>query len=460
MNLKSYNVKIKTILIVLGVVFSMNFNAQKRITAELKNHLVVPAITKESPRLWYTTERLAFLKDAYQNKTQPHIKAINKIISIARNALTIETKPYSGSNPDNFRSTATSDSRRAVCLALAYHITGDKAYQQKAAEIVLAWAKAMPGGPLSILERNTRFPNVGLDTYCGTSGLVLTYDLLVHNKTFNSDEKKNIDDWFLTLAKAHHEAIYRWSKSWKVVNRNYVESSDPKDLPYFGGQYFQNHVVESQLGLLEIGYALGDKQLVQYVLDSDKNPRDLKKMISGAIHIKGDSIYSVFKDTAVITKIGLQHKKDLSKRNWASIPPETGEMYDRYRTISGSGIGYSLHCLNLLLQAAELTMNNGIDFYHFNGKKGQNLLLPLVYYADFAITADCTIKSGYYVWSDIDQTKSLGEHMEIWELGAVRYPQKSELFNSVLTCKYYNRGEVGLYNVHNPLMSWLLAVGE
>ena len=119
-----------------------------------------------------------------------------------------------------------------------------------------------------------------------------------------------------------------------------------------------------------------------------------------------------------------------------------------------------MHCFNLLLQSAELARNNGIDFYHFTGKNGQNLLLPFQYYADFAKTADCTIKSGYYVWSDIDQTKSQGEHMELWELGVLRYPKNAELFKSVITCKYYKRGDVGLYNVHHPLMSWFLAVGE
>ena len=454
MNLK------KAIFITLAILLAANLPAKKLIVATLNEPLIVPAITNENPRLWYTTERLAFLRQAYQNKTQPHFKAINKVISIALNALKVEAKPYTGSVSNDFREAATADSRKAVCLALAYHITGDKAYQQKAAEILVAWAKAMPGGPLSILERNARFANVGLDTYSGTSGLVLTYDLLVHEKTFNANDKKLVADWFKELAKTHQEAIQRWSKSWKTVNGNYVESTNPKDLTYFGGQYFQNHVVESQLGLLEIGYALGDKQLVQYVLDNDKNPRDLKKLISGAILIKGDTNYFKFKDTAFVAKKGLQYKKDVSNLNWMAIPPETGEMYDRYRTIEGHGLGYALHCFNLLLQSAELARNNGIDFYQFTGKNGQNLLLPFMYYADFAKTADCTIKSGYYAWSNLDQSKSLDEHMELWELGAVRYPEKAELFKSVITCKYYKRGEVGLYNVHNPLMSWFLAVGE
>jgi hypothetical protein len=451
---------LKAIIISLTFCFAGNVPAKQFITATLNEPLIVPAITNENPRLWYTTERLAFLRNAYQNKTQPHFKAISKVISIAQNTLAVETKPYTGTNCVDFRVSGTADSRKAVSLALAYHITGNKAYQQKAAEIVVAWAKAMPGGPLSIIERNDQFPNIGLNTYCGTSGLVLTYDLLVHEKSFSAVDKKSVEDWLQELVKTHREAIYRWSKSWKTVNGKYVESTNPNDIGYFGGQYFQNHVVESQLGLLEIGYALGDKQLVQYVLDSDNNPRDLKKMISGAIHITGDKNYHIFTDTAFVAKKGREYKKDVSNLNWMTIPPETGEVYDRYRTIEGHGLGYALHCFNLLLQSAELARNNGIDFYQFKGKKGQNLLLPFMYYADFAKTADCTIKSGYYVWSDIDQTKSLGDHMELWELGAVRYPKNAEIFKSVITCKYYKRGDVGLYNVHNPLMSWFLAVGE
>lgn len=452
--------KLKNSISIILLLLAVNVNAQRKIIATLNEPLIVPAITNENPRLWYTTERLAFLREAYQNKTQPHLKAINKVLSIARNALTAETKPYTGRISSDFRITATTDSRRAVCMGLAYHITGDKAYQQKAAEILVAWAKAIPDGPLSILDRNTRFANVGLDTYSGTSGMVLTYDLLVHENTFNAIEKKIVENWFRELEKTHCEAIYRWSSSWKLENGIYVESTDPKDLTYFGGQYFQNHVVESQLGLLEIGYALGDKQLVQYVLDSDKNPRDLKKLISGAIHIKGDTNYFTFTDTSFAKKRGIEYKvKDVSNHNWMIIQPETGEVYDRYRTIEGHGLGYALHCFNLLLQSAELARNNGIDFYSFNGKNGQNLLLPFVYYADFAKTADSSIKSGYYLWSAIDPDKSLDEHMELWELGAVRYPEKAELFNSVINCKYYKRGDVGLNIVHNPLMSWFLAVG-
>lgn len=446
--------------LILMFFFTVNIHAQKRIIANINQSLVVPALTKESPRLWYSSERLAFLCDAYQKKTEPHYKAISKVIDLARAALKETPKPYIETEQPIFLRSAAADGKRAVSLALAFNITGEVAFQQKAIEILLAYAKQVPNGLPDKLDMNKNFPDIGLAAYCGTSGMVLTYDLLLNSNAFTKENKTTLERWFRNLVKVYDKEIDNWNSAYINKNGIWVKSTDPKDLPYFGGQYYQNHVAENLMGILEIGYALGDRKLVQYCLDSKENPRDLKEMISGAIHITGDTNQYVFNDTSVITEVGAKYHRDFSKNNWNKIPPETGEMYDRYRTIQGAGIGYGLLCFKLLLQASELAWQNGIDFYRFTGKNSQNLLLPFQYYADFAITADCTIKSGYYVWSTIDQNVSLGQDLEIWELGAVRYPEQVELFKSVLNCKYYKRGDVSLYNIHHPLLSWFLVVGE
>lgn len=452
--------KLKNTISIILLLVIANVNAQRRISATLNETLIVPAITKESPRLWYSAERLFFLRESYQKKSEPQYSAILKVITQARAALNETPKPYTETEQPVFLRSAAADSKRAVCLALAFHITGDLSFQQKAVEILLAYAKEVPNGLPDKLDLNLHFPDIGLAAYCGTSGMVLTYDLLVNTKAFTKKNKAVMAAWFRQLVKVYNVEIDNWNSAWVKKNGIWVKSNDPKDLPYFGGQYYQNHVAENLIGILQIGYALGDRKLVQYCLDNKDNPRDLKTMISGAIHMTGDKNQYVFNDTSVITNVGAKYHRDLSKKCWNTIPPETGEMYDRYRTVQGAGFGYALLCFNLLLQASELAWQNGIDFYHFTGKNDQNLLLPFQYYADFAKTADCTIKSGYYVWSTIDQKESLGSSMELWELGAVRYPAKAELFKSVLTCKYYNRGKVSLYNIHNPLLSWFLAVGK
>lgn len=453
--------KMKATLSLTMVIFiTFNVTAQERISATLDKQLFVPAITKASPRLWYSTERLAFLRNAYQQKTEPYYKAITKVIAQASKGLKDTPKPYIETEQPVFLRSASDDGKLAVCMALAFHITGDIAFQQKAVEILLVYAKEVPNGLPDKLDMNKNFPDIGLAAYSGTSGMVLTYDLLLSTKAFTEENKATMKAWFRKLVKVYEMEIDHWNSAYIQKDGIWVKSTNPKDLPYFGGQYYQNHVAENLMGILEIGYALGDSKLVQYCLDSKDNPRDLKTMISGAIHITGDTNQYVYNDTSVITRVGTKYHRDLSKNNWNKIPPETGEMYDRYRTIQGAGIGYGLLCFKLLLQASELAWQNGIDFYHFTGKNGQNLLLPFQYYADFAITADCTIKSGYYVWSTIDQNESLGQDLEVWELGAVRYPEQTELFKSVLTSKYYKRGNVSLYNIHNPLLSWFLVAGS
>lgn len=446
--------------LVLILFFSFNLSSQERIKATLDKPLIVPEISRPNPRLWYSPERLTVLRSAFINKKEPLFLAISKVITQAEAAIDKKIVPYSDTNPSTFLFESAADSKQAVCLALAYHITGKKCYQQKAVEILQTYAKAMPGGLPETLDLNSKFPDIGLAAYCGTSGMVLTYDLLVNTGAFNKNDKAAIESWFRNLVKVYEKEVDNWNSAYINKNGVWIKSTDPKDLPYFGGQYYQNHVAENLMGLLHIAYTLGDRNLVQYCLDSKENPRDLKTMISGAIHITGDTNHYVFNDTSVIETVGLNYNRDIKNKGWNNIPPETGELYDRYRTIQGAGFGYALLCFNLLLQASELAWHNGIDFYQFSGPKGQNLELPFIYYVDFAITADCTLKSGYYVWSPINQKESFGHTMELWELGAVRYPQNYELFKSVLVSSFYKRGDVSLYNIHQPLLSWLLAVGE
>ncbi len=141
--------------------------------------------------------------------------------------------------------------------------------------------------------------------------------------------------------------------------------------------------------------------------------------------------------------------------DWHILPPQTGEIYDRYRTIEGSGFGYSEHGFRMLLLCAELAYKNGIDFYQYTGSDGENLFLPFEFYSDFVITGDSAAKGGYYVWSSIR-----ADFAEVYELGVLRYPAHKDMFLRVLTMDKYNRADVSLYPVHRPNLSWLIAFGE
>jgi len=176
---------------------------------------------------------------------------------------------------------------------------------------------------------------------------------------------------------------------------------------------------------------LGDRDLVQFALDSDDNPRDLKAMIDGAIHITGDKP---------------EHHS----------PPQTGEMFDRYRTTEGHGFGYAFHALRMLMLTAELAYRLDIDFYRYEGAEGERLDLPLHFYRDFVLSGDSTLKGGYYAKSTI----SAGSYGEYYELGILRYPEHAASFSEVLKSAAYARTSPHFYPVHQPALSWLIAFGE
>ena len=80
-----------------------------------------------------------------------------------------------------------------------------------------------------------------------------------------SDEtKKNITDWF--------QVLYREG----MISINLWEDND-----YFNKQYYQNHLVAHSMGILMLGLATDNDELVQFAIDSPANPRDVKELLSG-----------------------------------------------------------------------------------------------------------------------------------------------------------------------------------
>src|SRR5690606_26475883 len=84
--------------------------------------------------------------------------------------------------------------------------------------------------------------------------------------------KGEIELWIRCLEKAIHEGVKRWDES-----------------DYFGQQYVQNHITAHVMGLTAIGYTLGDRELVQYAVDCQANPRDFVEVIAGAILVEHET---------------------------------------------------------------------------------------------------------------------------------------------------------------------------
>jgi hypothetical protein len=373
----------------------------------------VSAIDMPFPRLWYSAGRLKLLKDAYLSQDPLFTPALNEFLGIAARARGPMPGPYSGDKTEDWRISMVADGKNCVCLALAYHLTGKQHHLERAVDRIRAHCEAMPD-PLAVLDPEHRFPNLGLDTICGSSGLILAYDMLAGDTSFPEESRSPIESWFRTLVGVIHAAIARW-----------------EDNNYFGGQDFQNHIGEHMMGLAQIGMVLGDRELVQFALDSDDNPRDLKAMINGAIHIKGD-------------------KPD------HHCPPQTGEIFDRYRTCEGKGFGYAFHGYRMIVLTAELAWRLGLDFYQYEGPDGERLDLPLLFYRDFVLTGDSTLKGGYYHKSELPP----GKFNDYYELGILRYPEHRDLFLPVLDDQNYNRSQPSFDPVHKPTLSLLLAFGK
>ena len=286
------------------------------LVASNDSRLVVEQIAKQHPRLWISSQRLSFLRKSYNEKVDPVYTALCKMIATAESDLQAPVEPYAGNRADLWRISANNDSKAAVCLAIAYHVTGKDKYKKKAIEFILARPDNFPLPFANVDENITHsFPDRGLFIVCGTSGLILAYDLLASEPDFSKKDNDTVKRWLHELAKLIKEDMKRWDTPYKSVGTNvsptgWIETENPMDR-YFGSQNYQNHVGEHLMGLLEIGYVLGDRELVQYCLDSEDNPRDLKEMIDGAVHVAGDTDYVKF-DLERVIQIGEKKGKDIS----------------------------------------------------------------------------------------------------------------------------------------------------
>lgn len=142
----------------------------------------------------------------------------------------------------------------------------------------------------------------------------------------------------------------------------------------FGGQRWQNHLGCHCMGLLCAGYALGDAATVRFALDHEDNPHDFKSLLAGAILMPGD--------------------RDRHGVDPGAIQP--GEIYDRYRTSQGKGLIYSFLHLRFLLNAAEIALRNGRDFYDYTAPGGENLLLPFRFLGKTLLDGPEALEGTYY----------------------------------------------------------------
>ena len=210
-------------------------------------------------------------------------------------------------------------------------------------------------------------------------------------------------DWLRILLPHIKEGARRWHEN-----------------DYFGKQYYQNHIVAEVVGLMSIGIILRDNELVNYAYDGEKNPRNAKNVIEGMILMNGQPPY-----------IG-------EPGSW---PTHDGEIMDRYRHFVLTHHGYTTKpnralqyvglSTNLMMITAEMGRLNGFDLYNYVAPAGENIKLPLLFYADFYIVKDASIKGGFYEGEDSWINHNDQAVFTLWEVAHARYPEE-KIFNEVL----------------------------
>ena len=258
-----------------------------------------------------------------------------------------------------------------------------------------------PSNGADLLDKS--YPNTGMLVSRGIFAFLYAYDLLCADNLIDKDKQKQFKDWLRILLPHIKEGARRWHEN-----------------DYFGKQYYQNHIVAEVVGLMSIGIILRDNELVNYAYDGKNNPRNAKNVIEGMILMNGQPPY-----------VG-------EPGSWAT---HDGEIMDRYRHFVLTHHGYTTKpnralqyvglSTNLMMITAEMGRLNGFDLYNYVAPAGENIKLPLLFYADFYITKDASIKGGFYEGEDSWINHNDQAVFTLWEVAHARYPEE-KIFNEVL----------------------------
>lgn len=368
--------------------------------------LASPAVAKEAeearrtrPVLLTTEAALELARQRVEEGKEPFLTAWRKTHQRADRALREGFVPYQGTEYTSYFRTARHQSQMARDLALAFHVTGESRYGDRAREILLAWAKEF--------EDTYNFPKAypASDEPHG-AGLVIGRTVVVFADAYallyprlSESDREKIRRWFKGLIPPMKEELRIWK-------HEAVKTFAP---PYLDRQYFNNHLSGCTMGIAAVGFALQDREILHYAYGTgaegtdesadvqERNPRDVPTLFQGAILMPGD--------------FGSGEEGDV----WQGPPgdpslrgapaPAPGEIWDRYRVIQGHGAPYAILHLRLLTLMAELAHNNrdasyyeGPDFYEYTGARGENLEVSYSLYSDWFITLDmASVNNGYYV---------------------------------------------------------------
>lgn len=309
------------------------------------------------PHIECDASMLTRARERITAKTEPFYTYWQLAKADAAEALKLLPKPCLSRDSLVFHGEAQTQGIAARLLAYQWRLEDNNTAGAHAVALLDAWASSNPL-PGTDFDPAIRFPNSGMDVARSMLPFVAAYDLLRGHPAMTPEIDRRIREWFRALVPVVKEGIQRWE-----ANND------------FGGQHFQNHHVAHTLGLALFGAALDDKPLIQLALDSPDNPKDFKELISGLILMPGDEPLG-----------GLRGK-----------PLHAGELDDRVRTSTGSGLTYCHLSMTLLLYTAEILSHaTGQDLVNWTAPGGETLRLPFTFYSDFWRLRDARLHGGYY----------------------------------------------------------------
>jgi hypothetical protein len=315
-------------------------------------------------------------------------------------ANTMLYQPYTGSKSLDFFNTLLPQAQATRDLALAWWVTGDASYADAAKRILAKWAGASPLPGTEFLSSSDELAK-GMLIPRSLLPMIWAFDILAGGDALSDRESARFTAWLKALVPQIKDGNRIWREN-----------------EYFDHQYFQNHLVAENLGLIAIAVGTGDTELLAYAVNSTENERDTLDLIAGMILMPGDSVYY--------------------REPPGAAPPQAGEIMDRYRhfqmgghfrdyvTHPNRGLQYGLLSAHLMALSAQILSNNGLDLWNYRAPGGETLELPFAFYAPFYAAMDSTLEGGFY--SGETERMGLGDdNGAVFEIAARHFPRNEEI---------------------------------
>ena len=285
---------------------------------------------------------------------------------------------------EHYMQTAIAAAGAVRDLAMSYRVTEDNRYLKRAVEILEEWATAENPFPVS---KSLGGSINGLVTSRSMVPFAYAYSIIYNY--IDEPLREKVEEWFVKMG-----------QGFIIANEDWIRND------YFEKQYYQNHIVVHMMGIVILGLASRNIDLLSYALYPEGDNFSYEKLIEGAV-------------------IGYDDKEIYEKdpcftHNYPM--PHPGEMYDRYRARVGKGLHYSSLNARCLLLTAEALYHYGYDYYSFKGAHGETLDLPFEFYSDFYLDRDTGIKGGYYKTSVLHNSECY-----IFPIAARRFPENKKL---------------------------------